>query len=179
VDTQATRTATPTGTAGPGTAPRGVSPVRPARTLVRWTARHGVAALYLGRSARKGDLVGRLLREPAAREEPYGIYEQLRARGPLVGSSLGPVTTSHALVQDVLRSDRFGVGFDRATLPRVLRWAFEFGDEPDATGPAEPPSGWSPTRPTTPASAGWSAARSPRALLQTLRGFEHLPVALR
>jgi cytochrome P450 len=140
VDTQATRTATPTGTAGPGTAPRGVSPVRPARTLVRWTARHGVAALYLGRSARKGDLVGRLLREPAAREEPYGIYEQLRARGPLVGSSLGLVTTSHALVQDVLRSDRFGVGFDRAALPRVLRWAFDFGDEPDATGPAEPPS---------------------------------------
>jgi cytochrome P450 len=102
--------------------------------------RHGVPALYLSRSARRGDLVGRLLREPAVRDEPYELYEQLRAQGPLVSSSLGLVTTSHALVQEVLRSDRFGVGFDRAGLPRLFRWALEYGDELDACGVAEPPS---------------------------------------
>ena len=125
----------------PSEPPRGaVSRVRPDRTLARWAVRHGVPALYLARSARKGDLVGRLLREREVREEPYALYEQLRARGPLTSSSLGLVTTSHALVADVLRSDRFGVGFDRSALPPLFRWALEYGDELDASGVAEPPS---------------------------------------
>jgi cytochrome P450 len=134
---------TTTAEPGAGTAatpPGAPSRVRPERTLARWVVRHGVPALYLSRSARRGDLVGRLLRDPAVREEPYPLYEQLRTRGPLTSSSLGPVTTSHALVQEVLRSDRFGVGFDRSALPRLFRWALEFGDQMDASGPAEPPS---------------------------------------
>jgi cytochrome P450 len=120
--------------------PRPATRLRPDRTVARWAVRHGVPALYLSRSARRGDLVGRLLRDPAVREEPYEVYEQLRARGPLTGSSLGLVTTSHALTQEVLRSDRFGVGLDRATLPRLFRWALDFGDDLDASGVAEPPS---------------------------------------
>jgi cytochrome P450 len=134
-DLRATTPGGPAGTA-PGPSPR----ARPDRTFARWAVRHGVPALYLSRSARRGDLVGRLLRDPAVREEPYGLYEQLRARGPLAGSSLGLVTTSHALAQEVLRSDRFGVGFDRSALPRLFRWALDFGDELDASGVAEPPS---------------------------------------
>jgi hypothetical protein len=110
------------------------------RTLARWSVRHGVPALYLSRSARKGDLVGRLLRDAAVRDEPYEVYEQLRALGRVVPSSLGLVTTSHALVGEVLRSEHFGVGFDRSTLPRPFRWALDFGDDPDASGVAEPPS---------------------------------------
>ena len=114
--------------------------LRRVRTLARWSARHGVPALYLSRSARRGDLVGRLLRDRAVREEPYDLYEQLRSRGLLVPSVLGYVTTSHAVVQEVLRSDRFGVGFDRAALPRPFRWALEFGDDPDTAGVVDPPS---------------------------------------
>jgi cytochrome P450 len=131
------------GTAIAPTGPTGsarASALRPARTLARWSVRHGVPALYLSRSARKGDLVGRLLRDPAVRDEPYEVYEQLRARGRLVPSSLGYVSASHAVVQEVLRSERFGVGFDRSALPGPFRWALEFGDEMDASGVAEPPS---------------------------------------
>jgi cytochrome P450 len=125
----------------PAGAGRGrVSRVRPDRTLARWVVRHGVPALYLARSARRGDPVGRLLRDPAVRAEPYAVHEQLRARGPLTSSSLGLVTTSHALVAEVLRSDRFGVGMDRSVLPRLWRWALEYGDDLDASGVAEPPS---------------------------------------
>jgi cytochrome P450 len=102
--------------------------------------RHGLAAVLLERSARRGDPVGRLLREPAVREQPYDVHEELRARGPLVGSSLGLVTTSHAVASEVLRSDRFGVGWDRSAAPRLIRWALRFSDELDATGVAEPPS---------------------------------------
>ncbi|SEL32083.1 hypothetical protein SAMN04515665_11135 [Blastococcus sp. DSM 46786] len=113
---------------------------RPSRTAARWAVRHGLPAVYLSRSARRGDAVGRLMRDPALREQPYGLYEELRARGPLTGSSLGLVTTSHPVAQEVLRSDRFGVGWDRSTAPRVVRWALEFGDDPAAAGVAEPPS---------------------------------------
>ncbi|MGY1721579.1 cytochrome P450 [Blastococcus sp. SYSU DS0533] len=113
---------------------------RPARTAARWVVRHGLPALYLARSARRGDAVGRLMRDPALREHPYGLYEELRARGPLTGSSLGLVTTSHPVAQEVLRSERFGVGWDRAAAPRPVRWALEFGDDPATAGVAEPPS---------------------------------------
>jgi cytochrome P450 len=84
--------------------------------------------------------MGRLLRDAAVRDEPYEVYEQLRARGPLVPSALGYASTSHAVVQEVLRSDRFGVGFDRSALPRLFRWALEFGDDLDTSGITEPPS---------------------------------------
>jgi cytochrome P450 len=50
------------------------------------------------------------------------------------------VTTSHALVGEVLRSERFGVGWDRTQAPRLVRWALEAGDDLDASGVAEPPS---------------------------------------
>jgi cytochrome P450 len=137
---------TTTGAAAPTSARAGVadrvatSALRPARIVARWGVRHGLAAAFLERSARRGDPVGRLLRDPGVREQPYEVHEELRARGPLAGSRLGLVTTSHAVTSEVLRSDRFGVGWDRSVAPRLIRWALRFGDELDATGVAEPPS---------------------------------------
>lgn len=136
-----TTTAAVDPTARAGAADRlAAAALRPARTVVRWGVRHGLPAMFLDRSARRGDPVGRLLRDPAVREEPYAVHEELRARGPLVGSSLGFVTTSHGVASEVLRSDRFGVGWDRSVAPRWVQWALRFGDELDATGVAEPPS---------------------------------------
>ncbi|MGY1806666.1 cytochrome P450 [Blastococcus sp. SYSU D00669] len=80
------------------------------------------------------------MRDRATREQPFALYEQLRAAGPLTSSSLGLVTTSHALAQEVLRSEAFGVGWDRSSAPAPIRWALEHGDELDASGVAEPPS---------------------------------------
>ncbi|WP_419753826.1 cytochrome P450 [Geodermatophilus sp. CPCC 206100] len=97
-------------------------------------------AVLLRRAAARGDPLARLLRDPGLREEPHAVHEQLRARGPLVPSALGPVTTSHAAASELLRSERFGVGFDWSTAPRPLRRLLEFGDDPAATGVAEPPS---------------------------------------
>jgi hypothetical protein len=130
----------------PGTTPFGsvrripVVALRPARTVVRWGVRHALPAVFLERGARRGDLVARLLRDPAVRDEPYELHERLRAKGPLVPGSLGLVTTSHAVAQEVLRSEAFGVGWDRSAAPGWVRWALRFGDELDATGVAEPPS---------------------------------------
>ncbi|HYO35377.1 MAG TPA: cytochrome P450 [Geodermatophilus sp.] len=114
--------------------------LRPARTAARYAVRHALPGVYLDRAARRGDLVGRLMRDPAVRADPYGVQEQLRARGPLASSALGPVTTSHALATEVVRSDAAGVGWDRSAAPPLIRWALRFGDELDATGVAEPPS---------------------------------------
>jgi len=138
---ETTTGAVPPTTAGQGVAERlAAAALRPARTVVRWGVRHGLAAVYLDRSARRGDPVGRLLRDRGVRDQPYAVHEELRACGPLVGSGLGLVTTSHAVASDVLRSDRFGVGWDRSVAPTLIRWALRFGDELDATGVAEPPS---------------------------------------
>jgi P450-derived glycosyltransferase activator len=49
------------------------------------------------------------------RDDPYPLYERLRARGPLVRSRVGPwVTTSHALCNRILRDRQFAVVLDDA-----------------------------------------------------------------
>ena len=132
--------AAPTST-GAGAAERiAATALRPARTVVRWGVRHALPAVFLDRAARRGDPVGRLLRSTEIRDQPYEVHEEIRARGPLVPSALGLVTTSHAVAAEVLRSDRFGVGWDRSAAPGPIRWALRFGDELDASGVAEPPS---------------------------------------
>jgi cytochrome P450 len=42
-------------------------------------------------------------------EDPFPIYEQLRAGGPMVGSGLEWVTTDYAICNTILRDRRFGV----------------------------------------------------------------------
>ncbi|MDG4801405.1 cytochrome P450 [Micromonospora sp. WMMD980] len=61
----------------------------------------------LEKAAGEGDLYARLLRGPA---DPYPVYEQIRALGPLPRSALGTwVTTDHRIANKVLRDRRFGV----------------------------------------------------------------------
>ena len=108
-----------TETAGPDPADRvPAAALRPARTVVRWAVRHGLPAVFLERGARRGDPVGRLLRDPAVRDEPYAALRGApRPAGRSSPGSLGLVTTSHAVASEVLRSDRFGVGWDRSAAP--------------------------------------------------------------
>jgi len=56
----------------------------------------------------RGDLFSRL-NLPNANTDPYQIYEEMRARGPLLPTRLGNYsTTSHRLCNEVLRSRSFG-----------------------------------------------------------------------
>ncbi|SEP26612.1 cytochrome P450 [Trujillonella endophytica] len=124
----------------PAAAPAPSPLLRPARTLTRYALRHGLPGRFLARAARAGDPVARMLRERDLREQPYAVHDRLRAAGPLVPSALGLVTASHAVAQEVLRSDRFGVGFDGSAVPGLLGRALRFADELDASGVAERPS---------------------------------------
>ena len=56
-----------------------------------------------------GDLFSRLIL-PNHNTDPYPIYDEMRARGPMLPTRLGNYsTTSHRLCNEVLRSRRFGV----------------------------------------------------------------------
>jgi cytochrome P450 len=57
----------------------------------------------------RGDLFSRLIL-PNGHTDPYEIYEEMRARGPMLPTRLGNYsTTSHRLCNEVLRNRRFGV----------------------------------------------------------------------
>ena len=57
----------------------------------------------------RGDLFSRLVL-PNGNTDPYQIYEEMRARGPMLPTRLGNyTTTSHRLCNEVLRNRKFGV----------------------------------------------------------------------
>ncbi|HTF39360.1 MAG TPA: hypothetical protein VK754_02065, partial [Propionibacteriaceae bacterium] len=57
----------------------------------------------------RGDLFSRLVL-PDHHTDPYQIYEEMRAQGPMLPTRLGNyTTTSHALCNEVLRSRKFAV----------------------------------------------------------------------
>jgi cytochrome P450 len=57
----------------------------------------------------RGDLFSRLV-QPNHHTDPYQIYEEMRALGPMLPTRLGNyTTTSHRLCNEVLRSRRFAV----------------------------------------------------------------------
>ena len=57
----------------------------------------------------RGDLFSRLVL-PNHHTDPYQIYEEMRAKGPMLPTRLGNYsTTSHRLCNEVLRNRRFGV----------------------------------------------------------------------
>jgi cytochrome P450 len=57
----------------------------------------------------RGDLFSRLIL-PNGHTDPYEIYEEMRARGPMLPTRLGNYsTTSHRLCNEVLRNRKFGV----------------------------------------------------------------------
>ena len=110
------------------------------RSGVRWALQHGTVRVAARRAARAGDLQARSIVDPAVREDPFGLYDEVRARGPVLTGRLGHMTASHGVVQDVLRSDDFRAGPDEEVLPRPLRRLAAWSRDPRAIGPIDPPS---------------------------------------
>ncbi len=110
------------------------------RRRVRWGFQHGVVGLAVRRAARKGDLQATSIVDPGHRENPYPLYEKVRARGDLVPGRLGHVTVSHDVVNAVLKSDDFRAGPDDAAMPGPLAKLVRWSRDPKALGPIDPPS---------------------------------------
>lgn len=110
-----------------------------ARGLTRWTLGYGLPGAMLRHNARRGDLIARTAVDPAIRADPFAAYEELRARGPLARGRLATATVSYRLANEVLRSDRFGVG-PGSPSRTVLERLYLASLDPRVRGPVEPPS---------------------------------------
>jgi cytochrome P450 len=108
--------------------------------IARWAARHGLVRIALRRAAKQGDLQAVLITDAAARENPYPLYEQIRARGELSRGRLTYLAPSHRTASAVLRSDVFQVGFNAEAVPGPLRRIFVRGENDLVVGPLDPPS---------------------------------------
>ena len=114
--------------------------VNPIRRGTWWVAAHGLSRWFLQNSARKGDEVAQLLIQPGRMHDPYDIYEKLRARGPFSIRTPAIATVSHPVVNQIVRSDSFGVGAGHGELPATARKLVDWARDPWAVGPVDPPS---------------------------------------
>jgi hypothetical protein len=80
------------------------------RRRVHWGATHGFLSFAVRAAAKRGDLQARLIFAGNPGGDVWGAIEDLRAAGPVYGSRLGYVTTSHDLVKEVLSSNDFRAG---------------------------------------------------------------------
>jgi cytochrome P450 len=110
------------------------------RMLVRWALRHGLMRVLLTRAHRTGDLHARSILDQATRADPYRLYDEIRATGPLVRGRLARLTASHDVALDVLRSDDLRAGADDEALPQPLRALAVWSRDSRALGPIDPPS---------------------------------------
>jgi cytochrome P450 len=106
---------------------------------LHWLALHGFVRGLASIGARRGDLQARLIADPAVKADPVPFFEEVRARGPLVRSRIGYITTDHAIAHELLRSDDFRVLSIGSNLPTPLRW-LERRVRDDLLHPLRPPS---------------------------------------
>jgi cytochrome P450 len=111
----------------------------PLKQRLHWLVLHGFVRRVASVGAKRGDLLSRLITDPAVKADPAPFYEVVRARGPLVRSRFGYLTADHAIAHELLRSDSFGVAPHGASLPAPLRW-LERRTYGDLIHPLRPPS---------------------------------------
>lgn len=92
------------------------------RQRLHWFALHGVIRGLAAQGAKRGDMQGRLISDPAVRADPGAFADELRAKGRLVRGRAAWLTTEHGLAHQLLRSDEFAVSAIGKTLPKPLRW---------------------------------------------------------
>lgn len=106
---------------------------------MRWALSQALPRTIMWSAARGGDLQGQLIRASRG-GDPFPVFEQIRSQGPLYRGRFAYVTTSMPVVREVLSSNDFRAGFDRAQLAGLVGRAFEWAIDRDALGPLEPPS---------------------------------------
>lgn len=110
------------------------------RSFAAWALAHGLQRALIGRGARRGDLIARMVMDPALRAEPFAAYEELRGRGAISANNLISASVDHAVCNEVLRSDAFGTAGGQGELPKPLQWLHHKVIDPDTLGPVDPPS---------------------------------------
>jgi cytochrome P450 len=110
------------------------------KALVRWGTRDGLPHLLMRLAARKGDPFGRLNGDANLRADPYALYAELRAAGPIVPGKVIWITARHAVVEEILRAEEFRCGFPDELAPPVMQRLIAWARDDTALGPVERPS---------------------------------------
>jgi cytochrome P450 len=110
------------------------------QTGVNYTTIHALSRVALNAAARRGDVVAGLLTDRERLESPHDDFERLRARGPVVYGRTSASIVDHEAINEVLRSDDFGVGDGVGPLPEPLKRLITWSRDPWAAGPVDPPS---------------------------------------
>ena len=107
------------------------------KTAVRWSVAHGLPRVALLAARRRGDLQARLFAASGTTAELDGLFDEVRASGPLHRGVFSYLTASHATVREVLGSNDFrtGVGPGGGALGRLAGWS-----APGFIHPMAPPS---------------------------------------
>jgi cytochrome P450 len=90
-------------------------------------------------AARRGDLQGRLI-AASQHGDPFPLFEELRAQGPLYRGRFAYLTPSLAVAREVLTSNDFRTGFDLSQARGLLGRAYRWSADEQLLGPLEPPS---------------------------------------
>lgn len=119
------------------------------KPVVRWGLGQALPRRVMKRSAKHGDLHGRLVTETGAcAGSAYGtpddaamlaLFEEIRVAGPVHRGRYAFVTASQEVVKDVLTSADFRTGIDiggGGPVGRLVRWSIV----PGMLGPLSPPS---------------------------------------
>jgi cytochrome P450 len=97
--------------------------------------------MMLRREARAGQLGAQLAINRKLWDDPFPLYDAMRAQGSLVPGRLVSSSASYDVVREVLRSPSFGVGIGSSErLSPIARRMLANSTDPWAVGPAEPPS---------------------------------------
>jgi cytochrome P450 len=110
------------------------------RTRVKYTTVHGLSRHGLGAAARRDDVVASLITDHGRFEDPHADFERLRSGGPIVFGRAIASTVDYAAINEVLRSEDFGVGDGVGPVPELLHRLITWSRDPWAAGPVDPPS---------------------------------------
>jgi cytochrome P450 len=109
--------------------------------MFRWAVQSFGPRMMMRREARGGQLGARLAIDRKLWDDPFPLYDAMRAQGRLVPGRLISSSASYDVVRDVLRSSSFGVGIGSSDrLSPIARRMLLNSTDPWAVGPAEPPS---------------------------------------
>jgi cytochrome P450 len=106
---------------------------------VRWGLGHALPHTVMRAAARRGDLQGRLI-QASRGGDPFPVFEDIRARGPIYRGKFAYVTASLPVVREVLSSNDFRAGFDPGPATGLIGRAYRWSTDVDLLGPLEPPS---------------------------------------
>ena len=104
--------------------------------------RHHVSQRLVARMMKRGDpeqYVYRLVMDPAVATHPFPLYEELRARGPVVATRSGVLVTGYDAAHALYRDNRLGHGPEPESRPLIQRLLFP-DHYADLVHPLEPPS---------------------------------------